>query len=247
MSTTKPFWQSRTIWGGIFMAAGFALARFGVELSPVEQAAMVDLWVNLAAIATEIVGGVLVVLGRFNAKKPLTVGRGVPVLALLLLLAGCGGVTKTTLPGAKSEGIASKVGFGQDGDGNFAWQGHADGSWLTRSADGTFDVAGSIQPAVVEIPLADGRKIFIAQPGDAEIASATLAWNPETESIHLTIEGYSSSKSAVVAAIAQQIAELDSWVQAGAITEQERMRIVGVLGEAVIKALAPLAGVPGIN
>lgn len=80
---TKNMLASKTIWGGIFMALAFVLSRFfGVEVTTAETDPVADAvsqgfgageW---SAMISVVVGFVMVVWGRFTAKKKVTVAGG---------------------------------------------------------------------------------------------------------------------------------------------------------------------------
>ena len=64
---TKPFWQSRTVWGVVIMAAAGLIKPLGYELTPELQTALVDLVLN----GVEIAGAALAIFGRVAASKNL--------------------------------------------------------------------------------------------------------------------------------------------------------------------------------
>ena len=69
----KPFWKSRTLWGGGLIVGAWALSAFGgIDIPEGEQAAMLD---NVMAALDEIgaiAGTILVLFGRVNAQKKLS-------------------------------------------------------------------------------------------------------------------------------------------------------------------------------
>jgi hypothetical protein len=64
---TKSLWQSKTFWGGIVMFLAFALKFLGVELSPEETAAATTSLTDAAVAVGNIIGLVLVIVGRKKA------------------------------------------------------------------------------------------------------------------------------------------------------------------------------------
>lgn len=69
---SKPFWYSRTLWGGVMLVLALILGKFGVELGPDEQASFIDQILGVIEPLSALVGSVLVVVGRFKAKKAVT-------------------------------------------------------------------------------------------------------------------------------------------------------------------------------
>lgn len=61
----KPWWASKTIWGGIVAAAAAVLGILGVTVSPEDQAQLVD---TITLVAAGI-GGVVAIIGRLTAKQ----------------------------------------------------------------------------------------------------------------------------------------------------------------------------------
>jgi len=74
MTNTKPWYASKTVWGGIVAAAAGVASLAGYELSPDTQAFLADQAVAIATSVATIVGGVLAIYGRLNAKKK--IGKG---------------------------------------------------------------------------------------------------------------------------------------------------------------------------
>lgn len=65
LNENKPWWQSKTVWGGaIALAAGVAGA-FGLSIGPDEQEALASAIVGVASG----VGGLLAIYGRIKASK----------------------------------------------------------------------------------------------------------------------------------------------------------------------------------
>ena len=71
---TKSFLASRTLWGGALLVLGFVLQLFKKEpLSPEETETFTTNLMTLAAVGSEVLGGILVVVGRFKATKSIHV------------------------------------------------------------------------------------------------------------------------------------------------------------------------------
>ena len=64
----KPWWTSRTIWGGLMALAGSGLGVFGYELGGADQSALIE----AGASAVTAVGGIVSIWGRVKASKTLT-------------------------------------------------------------------------------------------------------------------------------------------------------------------------------
>lgn len=66
----KNWYLSKTIWGAMIMLIATILKGAGVlELSPAEQDQLTNQVYNLAFAGSELVGFVLVIVGRIQAKK----------------------------------------------------------------------------------------------------------------------------------------------------------------------------------
>lgn len=65
MDETKPWYMSKTVWGGLIAVAAGAAGAFGYTIAPDDQAQIVD---AVVAVAT-VVGGLLAVFGRVKASK----------------------------------------------------------------------------------------------------------------------------------------------------------------------------------
>lgn len=65
MNDVKPWWQSKTVWGGLVAAVASVLAIFG---KTIDASAQVSAAEALAQIAAAI-GGLVAVAGRFSAKS----------------------------------------------------------------------------------------------------------------------------------------------------------------------------------
>jgi len=67
---TKSWWTSRTIWGGIITVIAFLVQLFGwTTITPEEQATLIDKLPMIATIIGEVVGFILVIMGRIKAEK----------------------------------------------------------------------------------------------------------------------------------------------------------------------------------
>lgn len=64
---SKPFWQSRTLWGGVMMFAVSVAGTLGWEI-PYGAEALTDAIMTIVGT----VGAILVAVGRMNASKQLT-------------------------------------------------------------------------------------------------------------------------------------------------------------------------------
>lgn len=167
-------------------------------------------------------------------------------LVLLLACAACAPVNRADIPAGTTEGLHARSGFTvHDGDadgngGRFGYQGNTDPTWLQFTKEWEFDVASASQPAVLQIDFAQQR-VFFASPGDVELTGGEIKHDPKTGIVTMKLATYGSDKSAVMRSIAEQIDALDSWVEAGAITQQERDRVAGLVAEAFIRAAAAAA------
>ncbi|WP_377295684.1 hypothetical protein [Rhizobium sp. SGZ-381] len=68
MESSKAWYQSKAVWGGLIAIAASVLQATGTEVSPVAQG-------DLTAAATSLagaVGGLLAVYGRLSAKTSIT-------------------------------------------------------------------------------------------------------------------------------------------------------------------------------
>lgn len=64
MIDTKPWWQSKTLWGAIATIGSAALGLAGYELGDADREALT--WV-LSALGAAL-GGVIAIIGRIQAK-----------------------------------------------------------------------------------------------------------------------------------------------------------------------------------
>lgn len=89
MNSKSP-WASKTVWGGVMLAVAMILEQFGVTLDDPEAAS--ENIVQGITLLVELVGIVLVFIGRFTATKRIRLGGGTRALALLLVpvvMVGC--------------------------------------------------------------------------------------------------------------------------------------------------------------
>ena len=61
----KPWYQSKTIWGGVIAAVAAGLGLAGLELGADDQQRLVEIAVSIAGM----VGAVLAIYGRMRASK----------------------------------------------------------------------------------------------------------------------------------------------------------------------------------
>lgn len=64
-ATTKKWYESKTIWGGIIALLGAAAGAFGYAVDADTQASIVD----LVTVAGTALGGLLAIFGRVKASK----------------------------------------------------------------------------------------------------------------------------------------------------------------------------------
>ena len=64
-ATTKKWYESKTIWGGIIALLAAALGAFGYAVDTDMQATIVD----LVTVIGTAVGGLLAIIGRIKAHK----------------------------------------------------------------------------------------------------------------------------------------------------------------------------------
>lgn len=110
----KAWWQSRTIIGAVIVILAQLLQGSGFEISA-DDPALTDL---VAAIVS-IIGGVLAILGRIRANRPVTSGVSAPIALLVAFLGAllCGCTTSAgRLQGSVSIGYrGGTVRLGSDG------------------------------------------------------------------------------------------------------------------------------------
>jgi len=82
----KPWWASRGIWGGIVALVAGIAGICGVAISPEDQAHITDLVVLAASALGAVVGGIMAVIGRKAAKKPIKGGSMKKSVVSLLLV-----------------------------------------------------------------------------------------------------------------------------------------------------------------
>ena len=64
----KQWWKSKTIWGGLLMAAAFILNFFHYELSPADQTILIDTIPEVIQSVSAAIGTILAIYGRVTAK-----------------------------------------------------------------------------------------------------------------------------------------------------------------------------------
>ena len=62
---TKPWWQSKTVWGGLVTLLAVILGAFGYDLGTEDQKQLVEILSQIAAS----VGAVIAIYGRLTATK----------------------------------------------------------------------------------------------------------------------------------------------------------------------------------
>jgi len=70
MDTTKPWYQSRTVWGGLLAIAGPLAGFVGLDIERAAGGELADAIVALVSAA----GGLLAIWGRLKARS--TIGQG---------------------------------------------------------------------------------------------------------------------------------------------------------------------------
>jgi len=109
MNGTKPWYQSTTIIGLIVLVATIVLKRFGIDASGEESALTA-----VAMGAGEIVGAIMVLIGRLKATKEIVIKPqvlGLLLVALVMLPAsGCSTIFETT--GPADPAASARVEFG---------------------------------------------------------------------------------------------------------------------------------------
>ena len=66
---TKPWWQSKTIWGALITIIALILSLFGVQIDEQTKQVLINESVALATAIAGIVGAVLSIYGRIKAKQ----------------------------------------------------------------------------------------------------------------------------------------------------------------------------------
>jgi len=82
----KAWWASRGIWGGIVAIAAGIAGFWGVTISPEDQAHLTDLVVLAVSALGAVIGGIMAVIGRKAAKKPIKGGSMKKSIVSLLLV-----------------------------------------------------------------------------------------------------------------------------------------------------------------
>jgi hypothetical protein len=113
MNGTKPWYQSTTIIGLLVLVTTIILKRFGIDASG-EESALTTLLMG----AGEIIGAVMVLIGRLKAKKEIVIKPevlGLILVALIMIPAsGCSVVNETDEPDASARvefGTRTVLGF----------------------------------------------------------------------------------------------------------------------------------------
>ncbi len=65
MTDTKPWWQSKTLWGAIVTLGSTVLGLAGLDFGDVDSDTLIDVLTSLGAA----IGGVLAIFGRITAKN----------------------------------------------------------------------------------------------------------------------------------------------------------------------------------
>ncbi|WP_422373323.1 hypothetical protein [Hoeflea sp.] len=65
MDTTKPWWQSKTLWGALVTLGAAALGLAGIDLADSEREALTEMMTSLGAA----IGGLLAIIGRISARS----------------------------------------------------------------------------------------------------------------------------------------------------------------------------------
>ncbi len=69
MNGTKPWWESKTIWGSIITVVAVTTGLFGIQIDPQTQAVLVDNVTALMSAGGAIMGAILGIYGRVKADK----------------------------------------------------------------------------------------------------------------------------------------------------------------------------------
>ncbi len=69
MNGTKPWWESKTIWGSIITVVAVASGLFGIQIDAQTQGLLVDNITALVSAGGAIVGALLGIYGRVKADK----------------------------------------------------------------------------------------------------------------------------------------------------------------------------------
>ncbi|WP_420408905.1 hypothetical protein [Hoeflea sp.] len=65
MDTTKPWWQSKTLWGALVTIVAAALGFAGIDLADTERETLTEMLTSLGAA----VGGLIALIGRISARS----------------------------------------------------------------------------------------------------------------------------------------------------------------------------------
>ena len=70
----KTWYTSKTIWGGIVTLLSVLLSVFGYDVSAEDQAQLSNLIISIVTVVAGAVGGILAIVGRIKATRP--IGKG---------------------------------------------------------------------------------------------------------------------------------------------------------------------------
>lgn len=65
MNTTKPWWQSKTLWGAAVTLVAAALGMAGIDLADSERESVTEMLTSLGAA----IGGLIAIFGRISARS----------------------------------------------------------------------------------------------------------------------------------------------------------------------------------
>ncbi|MCY0094451.1 hypothetical protein [Hoeflea ulvae] len=65
MTDSKPWWQSKTLWGAIVTLGSAGLGLAGLDVSDADREALIELLTSLGAA----IGGLMAIFGRITAKN----------------------------------------------------------------------------------------------------------------------------------------------------------------------------------
>lgn len=65
MFDTKPWWQSKTLWGSIVTLGSAALGLAGLEIGEADREGLIELLSSLGAA----LGGIVAIVGRISARR----------------------------------------------------------------------------------------------------------------------------------------------------------------------------------
>jgi type II secretory pathway component PulF len=73
----KEWWKSQTLWGGIIMAIAFIVGLLGYSITTQEQKTMTDLIISIATPLGELIGLIMLIIGRVKVGKQLKMAKGI--------------------------------------------------------------------------------------------------------------------------------------------------------------------------